>query len=87
MTTQTSTGFARVAGSEVSETSRGCCGSSEKSRRMKWLMLAAAAMLVIALALGSAVFGFAAIAPLLYALPCLAMCGMCLFKHGGTAKS
>lgn len=47
---------------------------------MKWLMFAAVALLVLGLVTGSAVFGFAAIAPLLYALPCLAMCGMCLFK-------
>ena len=85
--TQTANGLARVAVSEASETSRGCCGSGEKSGRMKWLMVAAAALLVIALVTGSGMFGFAAIAPLLYALPCLAMCGMCLFKHGGGAKS
>lgn len=87
MTTQTSNGFARVAVAEASETSRGCCGSDAKGGRMKWLIVAAATLSVIALVTGSAVFGFAAIAPLLYALPCLAMCGMCLIKHGGTAKS
>lgn len=87
MTTQTSTALVPVADSTASETSRGCCGSDAKSGRMKWMMVAAAALLVIGLGTGSAVFGFAAIAPLLYVLPCLAMCGMCLFKHGGSAKS
>lgn len=50
-------------------------------------MVAAAVLLVVGLVTGSAVFGFAAVAPLLYALPCLVMCGMCLFKHGGSATS
>jgi hypothetical protein len=50
-------------------------------------MGAAAALLVIGLVTGSAVFGFAAIAPLFYVLPCLVMCGMCLFKQRGDAKS
>ena len=87
MTTQASTALGPVADSEAAETSRGCCGTGQKSSRMKWLMIAAAALLVIGLVTGSAVLGFAAIAPLLYLLPCLAMCGMCLFKHGGAAKS
>lgn len=87
MTTQTSTALVPVADAKASETSQGCCGTGQKSGRLKWLMVAAVALLVLGLVTGSAVFGFAAIAPLLYALPCLAMCGMCLFKHGGTAKS
>lgn len=53
---------------------------------MKWLMVAVGALLFVGLATGSTMFGFAAIAPLLYVLPCLAMCGMCLFKHRGAAK-
>lgn len=86
MTVQTSTALVPVAGSMASETSEVSCGTGQKSGRMKWLMILAAALLVIGLITGSAGFGFAAIAPLLYALPCLIMCGMCLFKHGGTAK-
>ncbi|EKU72673.1 hypothetical protein FG91_03597 [Sphingopyxis sp. LC81] len=87
MTTQTSTALVPVADAKASETRQGCCETGQKGGRMKWLMFAAVALLVLGLVTGSAVFGFAAIAPLLYALPCLAMCGMCLFKHGGTAKS
>lgn len=87
MTTQISTALVRVADSEAAETTGGCCAKGQTNSRMKWLIVAAAAMLVIALVTGSAVLGFAAIAPLLYVLPCLAMCGMCLFKHGGTAHS
>lgn len=64
----------------------GCCGSAQKSSGMKWLMVAVGALLFVGLATGSTMFGFAAIAPLLYVLPCLAMCGMCLFKHRGAAK-
>lgn len=87
MTMHTSTARVPVADSTASETSRGCCGTGQTSGRMKWPMVAAAALLVIGLVTGSAMFGFAAMVPLLYVLPCLAMCGMCLFKHGGTAKS
>ena len=87
MTAQTSTALVPVADARASETSQGCCGTGQKSGRTKWLMGAAAALLVVGLVTGSAVLGFAAIAPLLYVLPCLAMCGMCLFKHGGTAQS
>ena len=85
MTTQSSTALVPVADARASETDQGCCGTGQKSSRL-WLM-AAATFLVLGLITGSAVFGFAALAPLLYALPCLAMCGMCLFKHGGAAKS
>lgn len=85
MTTQTST--ALVPDSEASETSRSCCGSGQKGSRMKWLMIAVVALLVIGLVTGSAAFGFAAVAPILYVLPCLAMCGRCLFKRGGAAQS
>ncbi len=87
MTAQTSTALARAADPQASETIEGCCGKGQTSNRVKWLIVAAVAMLVIALVTGSAMLGFAAVAPLLYALPCLAMCGMCLFKHGGTANS
>lgn len=85
MTTQASS--VQLAQSELTKTSHGCCGSSQKSGRMKWLMAAAAVLLAIGLVTGSAILGFAAVAPLLYVLPCLAMCGMCLLKQGGAAKS
>lgn len=85
MTTRTSTALVPVAEFKAAETNNGCCGSGQKSGHIKWLMGAAAALLVIGLVTGSAVFGFAAIAPLLYVLPCLVMCGMCLFKNGGDA--
>lgn len=87
MTTQTSRALVPVADTKVPATSQRCCETGRTSSRMKWLMIAAAGLLVIGLVTGSAVLGFAAIAPLLYVLPCLAMCGMCLFKHGGTAKT
>ena len=87
MTMQTSTALVPVTDSKAAETDNGCCGSGRRGGRMKWVMGAAAALLAIGLVTGSAVFGFAAIAPLLYVLPCLAMCGMCLFKQGGDAKS
>lgn len=84
MTTQAS--LVEVAPSELPKTSGGCCGSRQ-SGRMKWFMFAAAVLLVIGLVTGSAIVGFAAVAPLLYVLPCLAMCGMCLLKQRGAAKN
>lgn len=39
------------------------------------------------LALGGAWWGFAAVLPLLYALPCAAMIAMCMNGHGGSGQS
>lgn len=39
------------------------------------------------LAFGGAWWGFAAILPLLYALPCAAMMAMCMKGHGGSGQS
>lgn len=89
MTTRTSTSLVPVANYEAPAAKQGCCGtgSGTSSRSRKWLMLAAAALAVLGLVTGSLLLGFAAIAPLLYALPCLLMCGMCLFGKKGQAAS
>lgn len=87
MTTRTPTARVSLADFKAAETNNGCCGSGQKSGPMTWLIGAVAALLVIGLVTGSAVFGFAAIAPLFYVLSCLVMCGMCLFKQRGDAKS
>lgn len=50
--------------------------------RNKWFLVAAGLLAVAALALGSAVLGFAAILPLLYILPCAVMMAMCMKGHG-----
>lgn len=39
------------------------------------------------LALGGAWWGFAAVLPLLYVLPCAAMLAMCMKGHGGSGQS
>lgn len=87
MTTQTSKALVPVADTKVPAARQRCCESGRANSRTKWLMIAAAGLLVIGLVTGSAVLGFVAIAPLLYVLPCLAVCGMCLLKHGGTSKT
>ena len=50
--------------------------------RTKWLLVAAAVLAVAGLAIGSSLLGFAAMLPLLYVLPCLAMLGMCMKGNG-----
>lgn len=52
------------------------------SGRNKWFLAAAGLLAIAALALGSALLGFAAILPLLFILPCLAMMTMCMRGHG-----
>lgn len=62
------------------------CGS-QRSGRSRWVLIAAAvALVVIGLVAGSALFGFAAVLPLLYTLPCMLMLAMCLFgkRHSAT---
>ena len=87
MTSGTSSSGASLAELKASDMNKPSCGSDRNVSRLMWLMIAGAALLVIGFATGSAVFGFAALAPILYAVPCLIMCGMCLSKHCGTAKS
>lgn len=85
MQNQTSTVIPSETNIEAPRSGGGCCGGP-KTGRMKLLIASGVALLVLGLISGSAILGFAAIAPLLYVLPCLVMCGMCLFMHGGAAK-
>lgn len=79
----TATSTALVPVPVASAHSEGIAGHRVQQNRMmnrkKWLLAAAVSLVVAGLALGSAVLGFAAILPLLFILPCLAMCvtGMC----------
>ncbi len=53
------------------------CGSSVRART-KWLILAIVVLALGAAVFGSVWFGVAAVLPLLYVLPCLAMMAMCM---------
>lgn len=66
MTTQTSTALVPIADPRATKASRGCCGTCQESGRMKTLMVAAAALLVIGFVAGSTGVGVAATALLLY---------------------
>lgn len=89
MTNQACKALVPVASSEAPASDQSCCRIGVRSARSKWLMVAAAALAITGLITGSALFGFAAIAPILYLAPCLIMCGMCLFgmKKGQAASS
>jgi len=54
--------------------------------RMTWVWMAAAALAILAAAVGSVWLGFAALLPLLYTLPCLLMLGVCMKNMGGTGS-
>ena len=65
----------------------GGCGSrgSGGFGKRKWLIAASIALAVAAAVLGSVWFGIAAVLPLLYLAPCVAMVAMCMKKgNGGT---
>ncbi len=61
-----------------------CCGSAGRSlsRRNKWLLAAAAALVTGGLAVGSKWLSLASILPLLYTLPCLLVVAMCMKMQG-----
>lgn len=83
MNGSTSTALVPIAPAAEPEKSAGCGGKrSLLAGRVKWLVLAAAALAIAGLALGSGVLGLAAILPLLYVLPCLLMLAMCMKGHG-----
>lgn len=54
-------------------------------RRGIWAF--ALALAVAGLVLGETWWGFAAILPLLYVLPCAAMMAMCMSRHGGSGQN
>ena len=54
-------------------------------RRGLWVF--ALALAVAGLFLGGAWWGFAAVLPLLYVLPCAAMMAMCMKGHGGSGQN
>lgn len=57
-------------------------------RDRRGLFVALAFVLAVAgLALGGAWWGFAAVLPLLYVLPCAAMLAMCMKGHGGSEQN
>lgn len=64
----------------ISAKSSSGCGGSRKGlgNRRKWLMVVSIGLALVGVALGSVWFGFAAILPLLYLVPCLLMVMMCM---------
>lgn len=56
----------------------GGCGGKGASTRMKWLLAGSVALVVAAAIFGSGWLTLAAVLPLLYLLPCLAMAVMCM---------
>lgn len=80
MKTSTSTALVPVAPAQAADTMQGCGRTGgAMSRRSKWLIFAAAALAIAGLVTGSVLFGFAAVLPLLYTLPCAIMVAMCMF--------
>jgi hypothetical protein len=63
----------------VTKSGQGCghCKGADSAKR-KWLVVAGVALAIAAAVFGSIWFGFAAVLPLLYVLPCLAMLAMCM---------
>lgn len=86
LATQTSTALVNPAGPRYLSKNGSRFEKCQLISRMEWLIVAAAAVVVFALLASSLVLGFAAGAPLLCALSCLSICGMCLIKDGGTAR-
>lgn len=91
MTRSTSTALVLVANPSASEPLDGCrMRAGRMAGQSKWILLGAAMLAMAGLALGSSVLGFAALLPLLYALPCLLMLAMCMFgmrKDGAASGS
>ena len=57
----------------------GCANRSSGGSRKRWWLVASSVLLAVAAAVtGTVWFGFAAVLPLLFLLPCLAMTAMCL---------
>ena len=63
----------------VTKSGQGCghCKGAGSAKR-KWLAVAGVALAIAAAVFGSIWFGFAAVLPLFYVLPCLAMLAMCM---------
>ena len=57
---------------------KGCGSPARWSTRNKWLIASSVVLALGAGVLGSVWFGLAAVLPLLYLLPCLAMLAMCM---------
>lgn len=58
-----------------------------RSSMRRGLYALALVLVAAGLALGGAWWGFAAVLPLLYLLPCAAMIAMCMKGHGGSGQS
>ncbi len=67
----------------------GGCGAQGTGRtaKRKWLIIAGVVLAIAAAVTGSIWFGFAAVLPLLYLLPCLAMTAMCLKNMKGSSST
>lgn len=61
-------------------------GARRWSAKKKWLMAASIVLAVGAAVVGSVWLGWAAVLPLLYLLPCLAMLAMCLKGMNGSGS-
>lgn len=74
----------------VTKSGQGCGHCKEGgSAKRKWLVAGGVAFAIAAAVFGSIWFGFAAMLPLLYVLPCLAMLAMCMkgMKSTGSGES
>ncbi|MFW2445791.1 MAG: hypothetical protein ACN4E6_00565 [Qipengyuania pacifica] len=73
-------GGQQPAQAATSESSGGksCASAGRWSTKKKWLIAASVVLALGAAILSSMWFGFAAVLPLLYLLPCLAMMAMCM---------
>jgi hypothetical protein len=89
MTSSTSTALVPTAVANELVKRPGDCGGYRQMTgiRVRWGLLAAAALALAALAAGSAWLGGAAMLPFLYTLPCLLMVAMCMrgMRSGGTS--
>ena len=80
---------AEAQGASGSRNACSGCGSqaSEGFGRRKWLIAASIALAIAAAVLGSVWFGIAALLPLLYLAPCLAMVAMCMKGGKGSTPA
>ncbi|MCP2017743.1 MAG: hypothetical protein ABJF09_03440 [Qipengyuania citrea] len=66
------------AATSKSSGGKSCASPARWSTKTKWLIAASVVLALGAAILGSMWFGFAAVLPLLYLFPCLAMMAMCM---------
>lgn len=75
------------AAAETRKATNPGCGTRRAGVSRKWLIGISLVLAVAAGVLGSLWFGIAAILPLLYLLPCLAMMGLCMKGMNGKSPN